>query len=162
MTRAIRATLLATALLLSIALPAGAETTLILDGHFREGFGGAASSDPCDSAPPFCGSGTVAGLGKATTLAFVDGTKTITLVSDDSTLVMHETFVSSTTPGKSTDAPGALLSYGNPYRLLVTWVADPALSTGIFAGFSGTGTTTVRAAGDVLIVDTHGTLTLAE
>ena len=160
MGRLIRALLVATFVVLGSALPVVAQTTFDLQGHFREGFGRAASSDLCDLEPPYCGDGMVSGLGKATTLFFPGGTKTITLVSDESTLVMHEELVLFETPGASTDAPGSLTSFGNPYRLVVTWVADPDASTGLFAGAMGTGTTSVVAAGDVIIVTTEGTLTL--
>ena len=162
MSRLIRATLIASMLILSSVIPALAQTTVELEGHFREGFGRAASSDLCDLEPPFCGDGSVRGLGQATTLFFPDGTKTITLESDGSTLVMHETLVLFETPGASGEAPGAQSSFGNPYTIVVTWEADPELSTGIFAGATGSGTTSVVAAGDVIIVTTEGTLTLAD
>ena len=162
MTRPIRAILLALCLTVATAVPALAQTTFTLDGHFREGFGRAASSEPCDLAPPFCGSGNVRGLGDATTLDFEDDTKTITLVSDGSTLVMNEEFVSFTTPGGSGEAPGMLVSFGNPFFLVVSWEADAEASTGIFEGATGSGITTTTGAGDVLIVDTNGTLILAD
>jgi hypothetical protein len=160
MVTVIRTLLLATAMLLAFATPAVAATTFELDGHFKESFGRPANAEPCDLEPPFCGEGTVRGLGKATTLFYPGGTKTITLESDGSTLVMLEEFVLFVTPGASTDAPGSEVSFGNPYYLEVTWVADPVQSTGIFAGATGSGVTTVISGGDAIIVTTTGTLTL--
>ena len=156
----IRAIVVAIFLVLGSVLPAVAQTTFDLQGHFREGFGRAASSDLCDLEAPFCGDGMVSGLGKASTLAYEDGTKTITLAGGVSTLVMHEDLVLFETPGASQEAPGAQKSFGNPYMLVVSWVADPDLSTGIFAGATGTGTTSVVSGGDVIIITTEGTLIL--
>ena len=153
--------LIAAALLsVVIAVPVSAATTFELSGHFKESFGRPANAELCDLQPPFCGAGVVRGLGSATTLFYPGGTKTITLDSDGSTLVMHETLVLFETPGTSGEAPGALKSFGNPYRLVVSWEADPNLSTGIFAGATGSGTTSVVAGGDAIIVTTEGTLTL--
>ncbi|HTE67073.1 MAG TPA: hypothetical protein VK736_12565 [Candidatus Binatia bacterium] len=142
------------AMLLVFATPATAATTFELDGHFKESFGRPANAELCDLEPPFCGDGTVRGLGKATTLDPDGAIKTITLESDGSTLVMHEEFVLFITPGASTDAPGALKSFGNPFYLELTWVADPDESTGFFEGAIGSGITIVAAAGDALIVTT--------
>jgi hypothetical protein len=153
--------LVAAALLaIVIAVPASAATTFELYGQFKESFGRPANAELCDLEPPFCGAGTVRGLGSATTLFYPGGTKTITLDSDGSTLVMHETLVLFETPGASADAPGSLVSFGNPYYLVVSWEADPNLSTGIFAGATGSGTTSVVSGGDAIIVTTVGTLTL--
>lgn len=162
MPRSMRQLAIAATLLAGLVLPAtvAAATTFELEGHFKESFGRPASAEPCDLTPPFCGEGTVRGLGRATTLSFLDGTKTITLESDGSTLVMHETLISDATPGGSGDAPGSEVSFGNPFFVVVAWVADPELSTGIFAGATGSGTSTVVLAGDAIVVDTSGVLTL--
>ena len=150
----------AVVLAIGVAAPAAASTSFDLYGQFKESFGRPANAELCDLEPPFCGSGIVRGLGKATTLWYPGGTKTITLDSDGSTLVMHETLISFTTPGGSSAAPGAMKSFGNPYTVVVSWVADPDLSTGIFAGATGSGTSTAVAAGDAITVMTVGTLTL--
>ena len=163
MPRLLRVVLLAMSLVLILAMPVAAQTTLAIEGHFREGFGRAASSDLCDLESPFCGDGTLRGLGRATTLSYDDGTYAITLASDPtSTLVVQLTSLSDGSPGQSTDAPGQLVSYGNPQYELRSWEAVPELSTGIFAGATGSGTQFVHAAGDVLIFDMDGTLTLAD
>jgi hypothetical protein len=73
---------------------------------------------------------------------------------------MHETLVLFETPGTSADAPGSEVSFGNPFYLVVSWEADPNLSTGIFEGATGSGTTSVISGGDAIIVTTVGTLTL--
>ena len=162
MTRMIRVAPLTIVLLLTIAIPVAAQSTIALEGHFREGFGRAASSDLCDLEPPFCGDGTLRGLGRATTLDYGDGMYAMTLASDPtSTLVVQLTVISGGTPGGSADAPGQVVAYGNPESELRSWVAVPGLSTGIFAGATGSGTQFVHVAGDVLILDITGTLMLA-
>ena len=163
MTRIFRVVLITIGLTLILAIPVAAQTTLAIEGHFREGFGRAASSDLCDLESPYCGDGTLRGLGRATTLSYDDGTYAITLASDPaSTLVIQLTSISGGTPGGSADAPGQEHSYGHPESELRSWTVVSAASTGIFAGATGAGTQFVHVAGDVLILDLTGSVLVAE
>ena len=163
MTRVLRIGLVTISLVLILAMPVAAQTTLAIDGHFREGFGRAASSDPCDLESPYCGDGMLRGLGSVTTLSYDDGTYAITLASDPaSTLVIQLTSISGGTPGGSADAPGQEHSYGQPESELRSWTVVSGASTGMFAGATGAGTQFVHVAGDVLMLDLTGSVLVVE
>ena len=61
-----------------------------------------------------------------------------------------------TFPGNSTNAPGSLKSWGNPFTYTATWeVVD---GTGRFAGADGAGTSVMRGSGAVLRAALSGTI----
>jgi hypothetical protein len=148
-----------------------ARTTVSFEAKFQEGFG-RATAHPCPPSETFsfCGEGTVAGFGHATTFSeLVDfsGTdetgcgeavfqRTITL-DDGSTLVLLETGTVCF-PGESSTAPGSLKSFGNPFTFEGTF--EVIRGTGTFKGARGTGTVVTRAAGDTGTSTLSGTLTL--
>jgi hypothetical protein len=117
-----------------------------------------------------CGEGTVAGFGAATsTLDIVSfepivGTncaditlaRVITL-ADGSALNLDEEGVVCF-PGNSFLAPGSLRSFGNPGTFEGTYTVSGG--TGVFAGASGTGSSTFKAAGDAGHSFLSGSLTL--
>jgi hypothetical protein len=129
--------------------------------HF--GRGGGASNSPCPN-DSFCGVGTLAGFGPATsTLDFtsfeeieetpclaVTLTETITPLDGSGTLVLEEAGVFCS-PGGSDGAPlpPANQSYGHPHTMETTYTVDPDASTGVFAGATGSGSTSFVSAGDV-------------
>jgi hypothetical protein len=146
----------AAASLLVVAAPASADP-IPFQANFQEFFGKSAAH-PCQGAFA-CGTGTVAGFGEATsTLNVLDfsgfdpetGCATATAervitLEDGSTLTLRET-QTVCTPGRSTFAPGALRSFGNPVFLTSTFTVVGG--TGVFAGATGSGTTTMRLAGE--------------
>jgi hypothetical protein len=167
-----RRVLLAAALLALAAVPAAAAQTVSLEASFQEGFGRAVAH-PCSPTAFACGRGEVEGFGAATStfeiLSFTnldpetscaDATirYTITLTSGAGTLVLTETGVVCF-PGKSTLAPGSLKSFGNPSRLTATWTVTGG--TGVFAGASGSGSSTTHFAGDGGQSTLSGTITLS-
>ena len=86
----------------------------------------------------------------------VTGRRTLTFAGGD-TLVLEETGTFCP-PGNSGNAPGSLVSFGNPFTLSFTW--SIASGTGQFAGASGSGTGTDRLAGDAGHARLTGTITL--
>jgi hypothetical protein len=151
-----------------VALPAHAKTTVTFSAEFKETFG-RASSKPCEHF--FCGTGTVAGFGAATSaldvtdFAPIEGTncadfeavRVITLVSDGSTLTLDE---SGTVcfPGQSFFTRGAQVSFGNPFQFETSWTVDRG--TGVFRNAKGEGTDSSTGAGDGGHSSLTGTLTL--
>jgi len=126
-----------------------------IQGSFTQHFGGPSGGAPngpsaCPSGILNCGSGMVAGYGKATDAFAFDADDnliyTITL-SDGSSITSFLSFVDRLTPGRSGDAPGTRFSVGNPEDLLFD--AEVASGTGRFAGAIGGGRLTLNQAGDV-------------
>jgi hypothetical protein len=160
---------LATVLAMALwpAVTAAASTTQSFEAQFKETFGRAASK-PCQHF--FCGEGTVQGFGEATsTLDLVrfepiEGTncgevtfaRTITL-ADGSTLDLIEEGTVCF-PGNSTFAPGAQQSFGNPFEFQGTYTIRRG--TGVFKGAKGTGSSTIKSAGDSGHSTLSGTITL--
>ena len=148
-----------------------ARTTVAFEAKFNEGFG-RATAHPCPPSETFsfCGEGTVAGFGRATTfseLVSFSGTdetgcgeavfeRTITF-DDGSTLVLLETGTVCF-PGESSTAPGSLKSFGNPFTFEGTFEVIGGTET--FKGATGTGTVVTRSAGDTGTSTLSGTLTL--
>ena len=151
----------------SSASEALAQTTLSFEAEFKESFGRAASK-PCEHF--LCGRGTTAGFGAATSTldivsfepieetncADITLARVITL-ADGSTLTLDEDGVVCF-PGKSFLAPGSQQSFGNPGTFEGTYTITDG--TGVFAGASGTGSTTFTAAGDAGHSVLSGSLTL--
>jgi hypothetical protein len=153
---------------LLLSAPANAATTSAFDASFKETFG-RAHSKPCEHF--LCGTGTVAGYGAATSVfditdfapiedtncADLSAVRTITLVSDGSTLELDEVGTVCF-PGNSSLAPGAQKSFGNPGTIRTTFTVSGG--TGVFEDAIGSGTDTDMPAGDAGHASLSGTLTL--
>ena len=144
---------------LVVASPAMAATTQALKHALTRGSGGQKPtrvpppSYSRSAAPaPLPGSGATSvtevvifeNFDPATSCADVVLRRTITL-EDGSTLVLMETGTVCF-PGKSTLAPGAAKSFGNPFNIEATFTI--VAGTGVFAGAQGSGTDVIKAAGD--------------
>jgi hypothetical protein len=143
---------------LVLAAPSFAATAVDVKATFTEGV---AQQFGCTVENGACGTGTVLPYGRATeTIQFGAGCggtcdlRTITLAQG--TLVLDETFSSPTCPS------GTCRSHGlGPASGTLTDVVLGDLSTGIFAGASGTLTGTVQGAGASTKITLSGTITLA-
>lgn len=144
---------------LALAAPSFAATDVNVSATFAEGvpqqFG-------CTVENGACGTGVVVPYGRATeTIRFgadCGGTcdlRTITLAQG--TLVLDETFGSPTCPSGTCRSHGL----GRPGSGTLTDVVLGGLSSGIFAGASGTLTGTVQGAGASTKITLSGTITLA-
>ena len=148
------------------AVPVAAQTIITFRSIVHETFERRASAEPCifdEVAETFTcpGTGTVQGYGQvASSIVFTEDSAIRTLTfSDGSTLLIAEDeFISFETPGNSREAPGAMVSFGNPSFFQVTWVVVGG--TGIFEGATGEGTQIVQVAGDVANIKMIGTITL--
>jgi hypothetical protein len=131
----------------------------------HETFQRRASAEPCvavEGGATCPGSGTVQGYGNVVSSIFFPDTegplvRTLTF-SDGSTLILHETYIGSRFPGKAFEAPGALVSYGNPAFDHFAW--QVAGGTGTFAGATGAGEWNNVLAGDTIVLKFEGTLNL--
>jgi hypothetical protein len=155
------------AMVLALALGAPASAATAIQGTFviHFGRGSGASNAPCPS-DTFCGVGKLAGFGPAidtldfTSFEEIEGTscfavtvtETITLLDGSGTLVLDEagTFCS---PGASGEAPlpPSNQNYGHPATMTTEFTVDTTASTGVFAGLSGSGTSSFVAAGDTAV-----------
>ena len=149
------------------AAPALAVTTVNFNATVAEPLGGPVSSPFTCSTGDLCGSGVALPLGHVTeSIVFGGGCggacdlRTITF-ADGSTLVLEETEGESSCPGSSDCRPFNDHSYGNPFAIPLTDTVNGALSTGMFAGATGTLTGQVRVAGAIAIITLSGTITLA-
>jgi len=163
----------ALALSVGVAPAAGADGTMIIDGHFTETY-------PKPTAPHFCfngdfGSGMLKGFGKACeqfTFGSFDGfdadgcahfTGTVTFTLDDA---QHSSFTElehdvSCQPGKSPQPEGHNFSFGNPTQDAGTWSFLPETGTGVFAGVcAGSGEAMFHSAGAAFNGFYTGVLTL--
>lgn len=159
----------------SIVGPSAGAATTTISTTFHETFGRAAAH-PCAIGPTLytCGEGLVPGFGPATsTLTITSFTnfdpetacgdttllRRITLVSSAGTLELAERGTVCF-PGASFFTPGASSghSYGNPVRLDLTWTVSGG--TGVFGGASGSGSDSVKTAGDTGRSNLSGTITL--
>jgi hypothetical protein len=160
--------ILCTGLLAVVAAPASASTTSTFQATFQRHFGAGVAPLPCDV--DICSTGTVAGYGEATVrttitsitripgtdCTYFTATSTITL-TDGSTLT-YEASATRCPVGNSHEAPGSLVSYGNPWSATGTFTITGG--TGVFAGASGSGTFIDYFAGDVEVAVLSGTITL--
>ena len=148
-----------------LALPA-----IAVQGSFRavihETFERRASAEPCAfeeaTETLTCpGWGNVAGYGRVTSSVVFSATGTTRTLTfkDGSTLVLAETWGTEPTrfPGNSFNAPGALVSYGNPAFDAGTWTVIGG--TGTFAGATGSGTVENVLAGDAITLRYVGEIT---
>jgi energy-converting hydrogenase Eha subunit H len=157
---------------LVVASPAMAATTHAFEARVDEGFG-RATAHPCPTTElfSFCGTGTITGFGDATTVtevvsfenfdpatscADVTLRRTMTL-ENGSALVLMETGTICF-PGKSTLAPGAAKSFGNPFNIEAAFTIVTGI--GVFTGAQGSGTDVIKAAGDTGHSRLSGLITL--
>jgi hypothetical protein len=152
---------------LVLAAPVGAQTTQNFDAGFK---GNQPKKEAGACGALLCATGTIDGFGAAifaiTPTSFsqtsrscgdVTAIVTVTLTDGSGTLGLAASG-QLCFPGNSGNAPGALRSFGNP----LTATADFTIvgGSGVFAGASGSGTASVRAAGAHLSGSLDGTLTL--
>lgn len=169
--KAMRRVFLLTAALLALAAaPAVSAQSTSFEARFQEFFG-RSTPHPCPAPSLVCGIGEVAGFGSATSTFEIltfdfdletlcgDTTflYTITLASGAGTLVLTGDGTVCF-PGRSTLAPGAMKSFGNPFKVTFTWTVTGG--TGIFAGATGSGTGVTKAAGESGHTELSGTITL--
>ena len=164
--RRTRALLLAVLLALTVSVPVSAQTTIPAKAFIKENFERAPSDEPCVFDPVLVtltcpGTGNAGRFGKLTSSAVYTAagvTRTITFLSDGATLTIAEVYDEVTFPGNSHDAPGQLVSFGNPFSLEGTWVVTGA--TGSLTGASGFGSVTQMGAGNTLNFWFSGSITL--
>jgi hypothetical protein len=156
-------------LLAVVAAPASASTTSTFEATFQHHFGAGVAPPPCVSGS-FCETGTVAGYGAATDRTTitsvkpiagtdcVDFTVTGTITLADGSTLTYQGSGTRCPVGNSHEAPGSIVSYGNPYSITGAYTITGG--TGVFADASGSGTVIDYFAGDVEITVFKGTITL--
>lgn len=162
-----RALFLAALMALAIAAPASAATTIEVKAFIKENFERAASDIPCEfdevAITLTCfGRGNAGRFGQLTSVVVftqTSVTRTVTF-GDGSTLVLAEDYPleNFSTPGNSTNAPGALVSFGNPGFQTGSWEVIGA--TGNLTGTTGSGTIKQVLAGNTIQIWFSGTITL--
>lgn len=164
--RRIGALVLISLLGLAMAAPVGAAETIQVRAFIKESFERAPSDVPC-VFDPLAGTFTCFGRGNAGRAGPIQSvvvfdintgaiTRTITL-RDGSTVVLAEEYTDDWTPGNSTSAPGAMVSFGNP--LFVEGTFEVIGATGSLAGVTGSGTIFQVLAGNTIQIWFDGTLT---
>jgi hypothetical protein len=152
--RRTRALLLAALLALTVSVPVSGATTFGVKAIVKENFERAPSNEPCVrdevNATLTCpGQGNAGRFGQLTSSAVYDGssfvTRTLTF-GDGSTLTLLEEYGEPVFPGNSTNAPGQLKSFGNPFAQDGTWEVIGA--TGSLTGTTGSGTVMAMGAGN--------------
>ena len=149
---------------LLLASPAAASSTFNFSGTFHEPLGGPVNSPFSCPAGEGCGSGEVIGLGQVSesivfgACGFPCSVRTITF-ADGSKLVVEEHASDFDVPGQSYREPST--SFGNPFTVTIADTVDGALSTGMFAGASGTLTGQASLAGAMTIITLSGPIALA-
>ena len=151
MTRLVWRAVLAVAMLLAATASGAEASSITVEGHFTQHFGMPDGElAPCPNDELICGTGLVAGYGRATN-AFIFGPNDEFLhaftLADGSTLTAQLEFAAGSVPGKSRPTPGGLVSVGNPETL--EFDAQVIDGTGRFAGAVGSGNVTLRQAGNV-------------
>ena len=156
------------ALTLVLAPVAAAQSTSV-EGSFK---GGTIRPQAATCAGVLCGTGSLEPFGSA---SFVYSPMTFEQVSRscfDVTAVLHITLTeggdtldlatdsTACFPGNSPNTTGSARSWGNPVTDSGTWIV--ASGTGIFAGATGEGTFSARAAGAALSAHVSGELQLEE
>ena len=149
------------ALPLGFATAASAATTN-LEATFTQIY----STSTCQFPVVVCGSGTVAGFGRATSTVLntsiapipgsqcfaVTAVRTITLDSGSGSLTLPENGTLCPPNPAASNAPG------NPFTARVSYTV--ASGTGVFAGAAGGGTDLTRSAGNSQVSVISGTLTV--
>ena len=165
-TRTLFLALLASLLALSVAAPVSA-VTFDVRAVVKENFERAPSDEPCvfDEVNQILtcpGRGTAGRFGQFTSSATYDGSsnvwRTLTF-ADGSTIVLHEVYEEVLFPGASSEAPGALVSFGNPFSQVGTWEVVAGSGTGNLAGVTGSGVVEQMGAGNTLQFWFTGTIT---
>ena len=164
--RRTRALFLAALFALTVSVPVSAVTTIQAKAIIKENFERAPSDEPCVFDPVLVtltcpGTGNAGRFGKLTSVAVYTATsvtRTITFLRDGATLVISEDYGEATSPGNSFNAPGAMVSFGNPFTQEGTW--EVTGSGGNLTGASGSGTVTQMGAGNTLNFWFSGTITL--
>jgi hypothetical protein len=154
------AILVATALLLTSAPLAAAQTTDSFEATFRESLG--RGNEPS-------GVGHIYGSLVTEVFTFTGEVETddpscpvmitgftVFTFPDGSTVTTAEEYLICF-PGQTRSAPGSQVSYGNPQ--IWTGTFEIADGTGSFAGVTGSGDITVKFAGDILVIHYSGTVT---
>jgi hypothetical protein len=156
--------LIATALICTAALaaPAASAQTQPFGATYTENFAALFAHSPlCPDDAFGCGTGTAAGLGAFTIATSFDdacGCRVNTLtLSDGSTLVFDEDFISFTGPGGSASSHAPDSSEGHPGTFGFSWTV--ASGTGSFAGATGSGTDNLTSAGLIGTGTLSGTIT---
>jgi hypothetical protein len=164
--RALFLAILAALLALSVAVPVSA-VTFNVKAIVKENFERAPSNVPCVfdevALTITCpGSGHAGRFGHFTSSAVYGTTsdvwRTLTF-ADGSSLVLHEVWDDPTFPGNSREAPGGLISFGNPFGQEGTWTVVPGSGTDGLDGASGSGTFVAMGAGNTFQVWFTGTIT---
>jgi hypothetical protein len=156
--------LLAAILAASVFAPASsASSTLQFSATFTEVYGGPNQSPLlCPDQQSACGHGEVIGLGQVSEYIYFNACgpgcdlRTITF-PDGSTLVTQSHFSNGQCPGGCRDR-----GYGFPYSGTLTEVVRGDLSTGEFAGATGTLSGHVHVSGGAAIVTLSGSIALRD
>lgn len=151
MTRFVWRALLAATILLVATAPGVAASSITVEAHFTQHFGGRNGElAPCPNGELICGEGLVAGYGRATD-AFIIGPNDeflhVFTLADGSSITTQLEFVDVVSPGVSDQTFGAGMSYGNP--AVFTFSATVTDATGFFEGATGSGTATLHNVGNV-------------
>ena len=163
--RRLSALLLASLLVLAFAVPASAATTIPVSAFIKENFERAPSDIPCEVVEEpisvTCyGRGNAGRFGPITSVVVfteTSTTRTITL-RDGSTITLDEIYPSGWTPGRSADAPGAFVSFGNP--AFVEGTFEVIGGTGSLAGATGSGDIFQVLAGNTIQIWFDGEIVL--
>jgi hypothetical protein len=163
--RRTRALFLAALFALTVSVPVSAATTIPAKAIIKENFERAPSDDPCVFDPVevelTCpGTGNAGRFGQLTSSAVYSAAGVIRTLTfpDGATLVLAEDYPEVAFPGSSHDAPGQLVSFGNPFSLEGTWEIIDA--TGGLTGTTGSGTVFQMGAGNTLNFWFSGSITL--
>jgi hypothetical protein len=165
----------------AISASTASAATITIDGHFKETTTRKSGTTTCFHGESG-GGGMLRDYGKACELftfesfdgfdAFgcpvITGTDTITLDDPERSSFTErehdggDPFAHNhCTPGQSHEAPGHLVSYGNPGNNFGTWSLIPGTGTGIFAGAcAGSGNVSFVVAGAAAVFDYSGDVML--
>ena len=158
---------------LVLAAAASASTTLSIQATVHQNLGGPNYSPfTCPAVPPpgtphlnLCGSGEAVGLGTfAEAIVDYPGVPPVLdewIFSDGSVLALREIHTAFNCPGNNDCRSFNDQSFGNPFSLSVLATVDGELSTGRFAGATGTLMGQISIAGGIAIDTFTGTITVA-
>ena len=164
--RRISALVLMSLLAPALAAPTMAATTIPVSAFVKENFERAPSDKPCVFVEEpesftcygFGNAGRFGPLTSEVTFTETSTTRVITLTRDGSTITLAEDYPSGSSPGNSSNAPGAARSFGNPAFVTGTWVVVGG--TGGLTGATGSGTIRQTLAGNTIQIWFDGSLTL--